>query len=465
MRSVLLTAFTFGMAVLASCTSNDPLLELGEPDATPPVMSSSSSSSSSGTVPPPPDSGPLADAGADAEERDPLDPSYRHAARNYVLCTGQSLSIGSQGTPPVSLEQPYDNQMFVGGVVQPAGQGLASFVPLVENARETIQSGFANRAHELAAALLVSRPETERSHRMLVSCHGQGGARYQAIKKGTARYENGLAQLDAAVALSAAAGESLVVRGVTNVHGESDERDGEDAQGFDYAEVLAEWQQDLEADARARTGQAEPVPMFSSQLSSFTRYQTTVSPVALAQLRAHVNQPRVQVLIGPKYIFPYTDGVHMNARGYRWLGEYYAKAYSREILEGRPWEPLRPLAATRVDDVVTIEFLVPSPPLVLDTEAVDDPGNYGFTFAQDGGNAPAIRSVALVDATHVAITLASTPTGANPRVRYAFQAPLQALAGPRTGPRGNLRDSDPTPSRHGETLYNWAVHFEQPVAP
>lgn len=450
--------------VLVHCGANDdPLTDGTSPDdplpsPTPSASTSSSSSSSSGA---PPDAG--ADAESDAGSRGPLDPAYRHATRNYVLCTGQSLSIGSQGTPPLSTTQPYDNEMFTGGVVPAAGAALASFVPLVERARETMQSGFANRANELAAALLLERPETERSHRMLVSCHGQGGARYQVLKKGTARYQAGLAQLDAAVALSAAADESLVVRAVTNVHGESDERDGEDQNGFDYAAVLAEWQADLEADARARTGQTEPVPMFSSQLSSFTRYGAVVSPVALAQLRAHVSQPRVQILVGPKYIFPYADGVHLTARGYRWLGEYYAKAYAREILQGYPWEPLRPLAATRAGNVITVEFLVPAPPLVLDVETVGNPGNYGFTFAQDGAPAPAITEVTLRDATHVQITLASAPTGENQRVRYAFQAPLPALAGPTSGARGNLRDSDPTPSRHGETLYNWAVHFEQPV--
>ena len=64
----------------------------------------------------------------------------------------------------------------------------------------------------------------------------------------------------------------------------------------------------------------------------------------------------------------------------------------------------------------------------------------------------------------VTITLSREPTpSAARRLRYAFSGKPKALGGPTTGPRGNLRDSDATPSRHGYPLYNWAVHFEEPV--
>lgn len=422
------------------------------------AAASSSSSGSSGA--------PNSDAGGldasptdDSGEPSGLDPSYQHFARNYVLCTGQSLSVGAVGAPALSLEQPYDNQMFVGGVLTPdTAEARASFVPLVERNVETMESGFANRAHELATPLLAMRPAEERSHRMLVSCHGVGGYSYAQLKKDTAPYANGLAQLEAAVALSAAASESLIVRGVTNVHGESDHL----GQNPDYEASLVEWQANLEADVQQRTGQSAPVPMFHTQMSSFTMFGSSFSAVTQAQWQSHLHHPRVLVMVGPKYMLPYVeDGVHLSNEGYRWLGEYHAKAYAREILEGKPWEPLRPLAASRDGVVVTLEYLVPSPPLVLDTTLVSDPGNYGFQAFDDAGPI-AIGAVAVRDATHVTLTLASKP-GANLRIRYAFQAAVGAHAGPAEGARGNLRDSDATPSSYGNTLYNWSLHFELPV--
>ena len=49
------------------------------------------------------------------------------------------------------------------------------------------------------------------------------------------------------------------------------------------------------------------------------------------------------------------------------------------------------------------------------------------------------------------------------RLRYAFTGTSGALGGPTTGPRGNLRDSDATPSRFGYPLHNWCIHFDRPV--
>ena len=38
-----------------------------------------------------------------------------------------------------------------------------------------------------------------------------------------------------------------------------------------------------------------------------------------------------------------------------------------------------------------------------------------------------------------------------------------AARGPETGPRGNLRDSDDAASVYGYELFNWAVHFDEPI--
>ena len=50
---------------------------------------------------------------------------------------------------------------------------------------------------------------------------------------------------------------------------------------------------------------------------------------------------------------------------------------------------------------------------------------------------------------------------ANKRLRYAYAGKPGSVAGPATGPRGNLRDSDATASRYGYKLYDWCVHFDE----
>jgi hypothetical protein len=105
------------------------------------------------------------------------------------------------------------------------------------------------------------------------------------------------------------------------------------------------------------------------------------------------------------------------------------------------------------------------PPLVLDTQLVINPGHYGFEYWDDTSNVPEIAKVTLVGPTTVQLVLTHAPTNHSGRVRYAFTGTPNNSAGPFTGPRGNLRDSDATKSRHGSPLFNWCVHFDVPVVP
>ena len=373
---------------------------------------------------------------------------------HHLLISGQSLSTGS-GALVVSTEQPYQNVSFNTGV-RAGDVGLTGFIPLIETWNgaegETIASGAANLVAELEQA-------RGSAHRILASAHGVGGQPYAALKKGTAPYAIGMAQVTAGVALAAAMGESYAVRAVAIVHGESDHLGGNLA----YAEDLLAWQSDYEADVQALTGQSLPVPMFLCQMSSWTMFGSAVSRIPGEQSAAARARPDRIFVVGPKYIFPYVDGVHLTGDGSRWLGEYYAKVYRRVLIDGEPWQPLTPRAIGRAGNVITVDFAVPAPPLVLDTTLVLDPGNFGFEFTDTSGAAPAITEVALAGDTSVRITLASEPVGGNPRLRYAATGVPAQSAGPMTGARGNLRDSDATPSRHGYTLYNWAVHFDEPV--
>ena len=48
------------------------------------------------------------------------------------------------------------------------------------------------------------------------------------------------------------------------------------------------------------------------------------------------------LVVGPTYVLPYSsDCLHFTGPGEQHLGEYFAKAYARVVLEGRRWEPLR----------------------------------------------------------------------------------------------------------------------------
>lgn len=390
-------------------------------------------------------------------------PPLRAYDINHVLSTGQSLAVGVSGAPATTLTQPFHNLMFNTGVMA-GGEDLTSFEPLVEGDNipgskvrvETMSASFANLASELASAGGLR-------HDILLSNHASGAKSYWQLKRGTKYYGNGMAQVRAATDLAKQLGKSYVVRAVTTVHGESDHAD----RSTRYADDLLEWQADYERDVQAITGQTEPVPMFETQISSWTRMMggTETSGIPAAQLDAHVRSRGKIVLVGPKYHLPYSgDGVHLSMEGYRQMGEDYAKAYRRVVLEQQAWEPLRPRSVSREGAVITIRFFVPAPPLTIDTTLVTDPGHFGFEYFDAAGTStPAITQVEVIGPDTVRVTLEREPSAENRRIRYAYTAARHLKAGPTTGPRGNLRDSDATRSRTGKRLYNWCIHFDEAV--
>jgi hypothetical protein len=430
------------------------------------------------------------DAG-DGGEAEPPPVPYRHFDVNHILSTGQSNAVANDGVPILSTTQPYANLMFNSGVM-PAnacdGNGCSvyekptSLVPLVEGDTffkpiETMSSGLANEATKLAKGTGMA------SHDVLVSLHGRSGNSYWCLRKGgcdwwpgnnyVKPFADGMMEVADGLALSKAAGKSYVVRAVTAIHGEHDHYAASAGESLfplpgtdgvsvihDYGEGLEEWQRDYEAGAKAITGQTIPVPLLVSQYSHWNNVPTTV--IAYQQLAAHVRSKGKVLVVGPTYVLPYSnDCLHITGPGQQHLGEYFAKVYARVVIEGRRWEPLRPAAITRQGNVITAKFLVPKPPLVLDTTKVTNPGNYGFEFTDDSGAPPAITKVALAGPDTVTVTLASAPVGKNQRLRYAYT--FTGCAGSGTIARGNLRDSDDTPSQAGYDLSNWAVHFDEPL--
>lgn len=398
----------------------------------------------------------------------------------HVLSTGQSNSIGFAGRPVLTTEQRWSNVMFDTGVMTATGcddegcKGYATptkLVPLVEGdtyfayGAETMSSGLANLVGKETGATL------------LLSVHGRSGNTYECLRKGgcdfllsggyTSAFDEALKQVTDGNALATASGKRYRVGAVTVVHGESDHYADpyplpSSAPGgvslTTYADALIEWQRDYDASIRAISGQKESIPLLVSQMSNWNDRPS--SDIPRHQLDAHVRAPDKVVLVAPTYMLPFADDcIHFTNHGLRRLGEYFAKVYTRVVINGERWEPLRPLEATQSSTTIRLRFSVPKPPLVFDTSSVVDPGNYGFEVVDASGTTLPIARVDLAGGDAVAITLADVPSSPL-RVRYAMTAVPQTCPGAEKGPRGNLRDSDTAESNYGYTLENWAVHFD-----
>lgn len=371
----------------------------------------------------------------------------------YSILVGQSLSTGTLSGTPISTTQPYTNRMHIGGVTNPSVRG--ALTNLTEFSLETPASGLANGLAAIRRAAVPGATDWD----MALSGWGVGGTAYVGLKKGTTPYNNSLAAITDALAIAGATNTGMLVPFVPCVHGESD------IASTTYATDIRQWQVDYETDIKAITGQTGTIPMLHSQPSAFGTGSTARSTYAI--LTEFRTNPTKTLLVGPKYIFTYSDGLHLVAASYRWMGEYYAKA-AAAVMAGTAWSPLIPTSIVRSGAVITVSFAGRVGNLALDTTSVSDPGNYGFAWVQTGGAAQTISSVALINSnTQIQITLSGDPgTPTTQELLYAGPATGTSAGnagGPTTGPRGCVRDSDPTVGPSGLALYNWLCHFRDPV--
>src|SRR5690606_11771761 len=91
-------------------------------------------------------------------------------------------------------------------------------------------------------------------------------------------------------------------------------------------------------------------------------------------------------------------GIHLTADGERWLGEQFGKVMRKVIIEGNDWKPLQPLKAwtDRNDNSVYVRFIVPEPPLVIDTTFLPKQNRgLGFTIYDGQNKTYEIQAVAV----------------------------------------------------------------------
>ena len=403
---------------------------------------------------------------------------------NEIIGTGQSVSTGLLANPPISTTPQWPTMALMTnlGVRQVPDRGsgyvldpdlITALVPLVEartadHDGETIGAGMTFQINEMA--LEGGQPPWP----VVFSAHGVSGWSYDKLKRGTVPYRNSLATVRRVAAMLRGMGVRDVVRAVTVTHGESDSIMRVSA--ADYEADLVQWRDDYDTDLRAITGQRESVMLFTDQMNSYTSKimktaAATTSGIPLAQLQAALDHPGSIALVCPKYWLEYNpkDGAHLTNRSEELLGEKYGEAIKRTFIDGSAWKPLYITRATLNANLLTLSYNIPAPPLALDTTLISDPGNHGFVYSDDSAAPPSITAVELANGnTQVRIRLSAAPTApaGHRQIKYAYVGSLGCggggcNAGPLSGPRGNLRDSDPVMSRldggNSIHLYNWAA--------
>jgi len=380
-----------------------------------------------------------------------------------VIGTGQSLSIGAAAGTPISTMQPFNNLKLWDDGPDPRwpldGSGILSLLPLTERFRpsglpgwpdsqypnnlsgETPNAGMANEITQL----WLSRTGTD-----FVTIHsvvGWSGHCLRDIDKSnpaTRAYPGGLSEARTFKRFADDAGKTFAYGAINITHGECDAGAGGSP---DYEAGLYQLWLDYNEDLKAITGQAQDIPLLISQQSTIVGPRQT----AVAVWKLGVDHPGAAYCVGPKYQYQYaSDNLHMEAAGYRRLGEKYAEVFDQVVNQGIFWKPVQPQSAVLSGRQIIVTFDVPNPPLNWD-ENINPPhqqvhtawaNGRGFEVNDSTGELT-IASAEIVADDTVVITLAAEPTGTNLLLRYALtQDGTGTQGGTDLGMHGQLRDSD-----------------------
>ncbi|MCG2853550.1 hypothetical protein L5654_07800 [Klebsiella grimontii] len=359
-------------------------------------------------------------------------------ATNFILAYGQSLSTGVRAKSVLSLNQPYSNITFSNGV---RGNGgiFTAVKPLVEDdakptpdgesdAAETVCSGTANYA---SLAMYRENGVLPSDHVIFCSTAGHGAYTIAQLAKGSAWYNSQfLNHLNGAKALNS----DIALHAIAWLQGETDSNNTSYTKAAHLAALL-KLQNDITTDAQAVTGQDSPVMFLTYQHSSRVK---TNDAVPLAILEACETSDYFY-FVAPTYAFPhYTDGLHLLAVGYKWIGAYYGRAYKQAVIDGIKPLAIMPKGATWRGNKITVRFDVPVPPLVLDTTNLAPTIAQGFAVTVSGVT-QTISAVDVLNGDSVVLTLSSTISD-TPQIRYAFDNLGTGLV-IQNGASGNLRDS------------------------
>ena len=407
-----------------------------------------------------------------------------------IWMMGQSLGDGSESLPLVTPDDTgWGNFAFKRGVrtwlpgpdaAMPEQRPSDQFalVPLRATANgglgETVANGLADHLKS-ALVSMENAPDKSTAPHFLVAFAGQGGRQIQELspadvsidprtpelrRHGGGYYRTSLDDARRAVSVAAERGMSFRIAALYWMQGEGNggptggivptRWDAEIPRpaGLEwYRDQLIAYRKQWSADLAAIAGQQGEIPMFTYQ---------TLGPAGEAQLMAADAHPQIH-LVGPHYAVPSAlnsrkpdgrtgDAIHLSADGERWWGEQVGKVMHRVLHRGEDWEPLRPRRAVLDEkrESVLIDFLVPRPPLVIDTtflarQEIAVEGGFsslaGFQVRGSAGGTLALSGVSVDGADRVRIRLAKPmPAGERWTVSYGHPAtsPLGKIAALRS---------------------------------
>ncbi|SPZ52574.1 Uncharacterised protein [Serratia quinivorans] len=366
---------------------------------------------------------------------------------------GQSLSISLHGEP--GIETVMQNALMFNVGVPTYGKTPTSFVTFPNTT--DVQYHEKSLIHQLNS----DYPDDNRFY--LAAARGVSGAAMSAIAPGTTPWTQYMNTITKAKQLADAQGRQYGMIAQQFYHAEADAYLGSSPEY--YRSMMRLVQSTLSEKVKSVSGLPHDIPMIIYQMASHGRYQGLTNPsyeMPLCQLEEAISNPLIQ-LCTPMYIFPYFDGVHLTNHGYRWLDLYAAKAIKFWFDNKKPFKPLHPVNVSRVGSSTLVSDFEPPIGKIkfsedIVTQASDAMNGFEIWSEDPSGTMtrlPVSETVIIGDKKLKVRSSSNFDSNSKIYLAYAFTPENRGAsdgngrypswnAGPVTGVRGNLCDSDET---------------------
>lgn len=376
----------------------------------------------------------------------PMDKPYM-----FIPCYGQSLSNGSDSlfVQDTAINNCYmlGNIIGLGTELQPLQLTSNGQHPIVSciNSFATLYHNYINpKMNFIAASVgLGGRSIAQLSKAERIEEYSKD---YSYEIKDTGAYESRfLMSLNNAV--NAVGKQNIECPAIIYLQGERDyvtDRQAPDAQpgsvdsayacGGDkelYKKRMLDLKNDMQSDIMSYTGQGYK-PIFCIYQVSGAFIKNDQMTINMAQIEfAEENE---DVFLMPSlYFVPNYNRGHLTTNGYRWYGEFLAKALFSILCQNSYWKPMLPYQFKVIEDKIYISIENNVGKLVIDNVITDNHTNSGFAVFLDGVyNSSYIQNVS-IDKNDIIITCNQNLLGKKVEIVYA---------GNKTDGAGNIRDND-----------------------
>lgn len=373
---------------------------------------------------------------------------------------GQSLALGEEALPTTNLDslKSVHGNRIVGSELNGA---LGYFSSTIFKQRMKIILHDRHRSFEtscfMLAATMLDSLNVWGDHKSVVCSFeaGQGETDIDGMTQGTKCYEKFLQQLRNIAETAHKRNCKVVMPAFCWVQGENDlvwsSQEG-------YAKKLQRFRELLENDATKIFGKSTSLHCILYQTSCLSIARDGYQPLAYDCRQASVPEQQRQLIIGDGLFFasspvyPFSvmrEYVHIDGEGQRQLGRYEGMTAANILKGDMTNKGLQPLAIQLDGNNIQLQ-LNNSTPVQIDTSSVMPIANYGFSVVTLDGK-DILRSVSLVDGAFV-LHCSLSPKGC--KLRYGVNGTI-GKSGRKSGPRGNIRDSEPLP--------NWLYIFDKTI--